>query len=244
MLYFNIMKQINKKTAFTLAEVLITLGVIGIVAALTIPAIMNTTKDQELKSKLKKNYSVMSQAAKQLAYDNGGSLVVAWPAWKGQLMYRLLPYLNYNTYCNDNSYLGSTSIPNYLGYCWANTNTVKRLDGNPGVYGSDVYVYAGGGSNMAGVVLNDGSFWVSRADWVNCNGSNGNYNNICGYIYVDVNGFQGPNQQGKDIFAFNVLYEGNVKPIAKGELVPPYVGGNADCTTNGMSCAGDYLINN
>lgn len=44
----------DRKNAFTLAEVLITLGIIGVVAAMTIPTLMNKTNDAELKSAYKK----------------------------------------------------------------------------------------------------------------------------------------------------------------------------------------------
>ena len=43
-----------KKLGFTLAEVLITLGIIGIVAALTLPAIVQKQQKQEASSRLKK----------------------------------------------------------------------------------------------------------------------------------------------------------------------------------------------
>lgn len=48
--------------AFTLAEVLITLGIIGMVAAMTIPTLMNATNDQQYKVAYKKAYSDMSNA--------------------------------------------------------------------------------------------------------------------------------------------------------------------------------------
>ena len=51
-----------KKFGFTLAEVLITLGIIGVVAAMTIPTLMQKTNDAELKSGYKKMISVISQA--------------------------------------------------------------------------------------------------------------------------------------------------------------------------------------
>lgn len=51
-----------KKFGFTLAEVLITLGIIGVVAAMTIPTLMQRTNDAELKSGYKKMISVVSQA--------------------------------------------------------------------------------------------------------------------------------------------------------------------------------------
>lgn len=45
---------------FTLAEVLITLGIIGVVAAMTMPALINATKNAELKTASKKGYSVVA----------------------------------------------------------------------------------------------------------------------------------------------------------------------------------------
>ncbi|MDR1167272.1 MAG: type II secretion system GspH family protein [Heliobacteriaceae bacterium] len=59
------------KKAFTLAEVLITLGIIGIVAALTMPALISNYKKQETGVRLKKFYSSMSQAIKLSEADNG-----------------------------------------------------------------------------------------------------------------------------------------------------------------------------
>lgn len=45
--------------AFTLAEVLITLGIIGVVAAMTLPTLINNYRKQETIAKLKKVYSVL-----------------------------------------------------------------------------------------------------------------------------------------------------------------------------------------
>ncbi|MDD3236767.1 MAG: type II secretion system protein [Candidatus Gastranaerophilales bacterium] len=53
------------KKAFTLAEVLITLVIIGVIAALTIPALLNDTNKQEYRTATKKAYSVLSQAVAQ-----------------------------------------------------------------------------------------------------------------------------------------------------------------------------------
>lgn len=60
-----------KKTAFTLAEVLITLGVIGVVAAMTMPTLIQNHRKHEVETKLKKFYSVMSQALKLSEAENG-----------------------------------------------------------------------------------------------------------------------------------------------------------------------------
>ncbi len=55
-----------KKRAFTLAEVLITLGIIGVVAAMTIPTLMQKTNDKELVSGTLKMGSVLSNALKTM----------------------------------------------------------------------------------------------------------------------------------------------------------------------------------
>lgn len=51
-----------KRFGFTLAEVLITLGIIGVVAAMTIPTLMNQTGQLEFKTGIKKAVSVLNQA--------------------------------------------------------------------------------------------------------------------------------------------------------------------------------------
>ena len=52
----------TRKFGFTLAEVLITLGIIGVVAAMTIPTLMNQTGQAEFKTGFKKAVSVLNQA--------------------------------------------------------------------------------------------------------------------------------------------------------------------------------------
>ena len=62
------------KKAFTLAEVLITLGIIGVVAALTLPSLMTDIGNKKLKTQFFKTYSDLNQAAK-LFYTNEGASV-------------------------------------------------------------------------------------------------------------------------------------------------------------------------
>ena len=52
----------SRKIAFTLAEVLITLGIIGVVSAMTIPTLMANHRKKVVETKLEKIYSVMNQA--------------------------------------------------------------------------------------------------------------------------------------------------------------------------------------
>ena len=61
----------HKRTAFTLAEVLITLGIIGIVAALTIPTLTANIRRAELKNRFKKTDSIVTQAIQKTVQELG-----------------------------------------------------------------------------------------------------------------------------------------------------------------------------
>ena len=51
----------NMKNAFTLSEVLITLGIIGVVASLTMPSLIKNYRHRVLKTQFAKSYSILSQ---------------------------------------------------------------------------------------------------------------------------------------------------------------------------------------
>lgn len=58
------------KKGFTLAEVLITLGIIGIVAAITLPTLMTNYKKKATATRVKKAYAEVLQAIKLSEVDN------------------------------------------------------------------------------------------------------------------------------------------------------------------------------
>ena len=70
--------KINLKKGFTLAEVLITLAIIGVVAAISIPSVISNSQQQEFKTGLRKAVSVLNSAITmnmalegESPYDNG-----------------------------------------------------------------------------------------------------------------------------------------------------------------------------
>lgn len=65
------MKHHINRNGFTLAEVLITLGIIAVVAALTMPALMADYRNRVVETRLQKFYSLMNQAILQSINDNG-----------------------------------------------------------------------------------------------------------------------------------------------------------------------------
>ena len=73
---FTSFSNLNQKCAFTLAEVLITLGIVGVVAAMTLPALTTKYQKTVTENKLKKFYSVMSQAIRLSEAEYG-----EYPNW-------------------------------------------------------------------------------------------------------------------------------------------------------------------
>lgn len=63
--------MLDKNFGFTLAEVLITLGIIGVVAAMTMPALMAKYQKQVTVNKLKKAYSEIAQAVQLSEVEHG-----------------------------------------------------------------------------------------------------------------------------------------------------------------------------
>lgn len=71
-----------KKIAFTLAEVLITLGIIGVVAAMTMPVLISNYRESVIKNQFKKAYSLVAQSLVQIEANNGYPLeCYVWPSF-------------------------------------------------------------------------------------------------------------------------------------------------------------------
>lgn len=214
---------------FTLAEVLITLGIIGVVAAMTIPALISSTNDNELRAALKKEVSVISQAAMQMAADNGGTL-------QGLFVYNVdnttpfVKYLSAVNICNGNIDTKG---------CWHFNGKWLRSDGTTPYLSDYTAFYA----SNSGIVLKDGTLvLVGNGGSSTCTGAwvgfeNGGTRNWvsgqpadCEVVFVDVNGFKGPNRISKDIFALSIREPGIVYP---GVYAEPY--------NNNVGCAGKFM---
>ena len=65
--------------AFTLAEVLIVIGIIGVVSALTLPVLIGNYKKQLVETKLKETYSIINQMMLNSVAENGESINWQYP---------------------------------------------------------------------------------------------------------------------------------------------------------------------
>lgn len=70
----------KNRSAFSLAEVLITLGIIGIVASMTMPVLIERHQKKVIATSLKKFYTLINQAVQQSIIDNGDTIYWTYPA--------------------------------------------------------------------------------------------------------------------------------------------------------------------
>lgn len=188
----------NRINAFTLAEVLITLAIIGVVAAMTIPSLINSTKDLELKTAWKKEFSILNQAGISMAADNGGDLVNLFGTVAGQED-TMIDYYSQYLKVTKKCMTGKLATDG----CWHKFQKFYKYSGDP---------YENDWDTLGGLVLNDGTFVALVLNSPTCTHTDTAKDNGCGYITVDVNGFKGPNKVGKDIFGMFLLKNGTVAP--------------------------------
>ena len=67
-----------RKTAFTLAEILITLGIIGVVAAMTLPSLITKINNRGYAERLIKTYSVIQNATNKIIEEEGDPANWTW----------------------------------------------------------------------------------------------------------------------------------------------------------------------
>jgi prepilin-type N-terminal cleavage/methylation domain-containing protein len=199
--------------AFTLAEVLITLGVIGVVAAMTIPILINSIEENQYHVGLKKYYGILTEVVTKAKLEN--STDDLYPICSSYTPYTInavncvrdvfKPHLKVAKSC-DNSQSGCLS--SYGIYYLDNSGTNYPLP-------------------IGVLYLNDGTiirFWMA---------------NIQSYaIILDVNGQKEPNTYGKDVYYFT--YANNkLSPNYPGNANIT----NSCPGTDGLNCAGYYLMN-
>lgn len=181
-----------KKAAFTLAEVLITLGIIGVVAAMTMPSLIQNYQEKATVTKLKKCYSLVSQAYVSILNDEGGSDTLQ-AGDDLEMMEKFGKYLKYQKTCGRNK------------GCFPNV-TYKSVTGNGYSKWEDDT------TDRSRAILTDGTLIMFNKSAM-LGGNEGNY--LYAQIYVDINGFKGPNQLGRDFFYFYISPEKIVPAGAK-----------------------------
>ena len=172
----------TKRFGFTLAEVLITLGIIGVVAAMTMPTLMNSTQGAQYKAAYKKALSALSQAV---------TLNVALDEWS---------FADLDSDA-DGSYGLLTMLQSRMNVVRTETGT---FEDTKGAEYKAKYSSAGKGQGVQGdqsiaasnitLFFNDGiMFTFDPAQATACTQADGATAKEC-YGFIDVNGIKAPNR--------------------------------------------------
>ena len=199
--------SLKRKSAFTLAEVLITLGVIGVVAALTLPTLVQNYKEKILINKIKRTYSniqnaiIMAQKENESIGDNS----VLFNASDGvvKVTENFAKYFSGAKVCKTKK-----ECPNYY-YNIEYANSYYNSNGETMVWNSSI----------PKIILNDGSVIVINSLNNGCEShrfdtyydENGQPTQFkvdqyfCASLSFDVNGSTLPNKFGQDAFYIQVF---------------------------------------
>lgn len=206
------------KKGFTLAEVLITLGIIGVVAAMTLPTLIQKNQDKELISRIKKTYSDVSNAVLSAQNDMGvigdNSMLFDPNNTHIQTAKNFLKYFNGAKLCTSKTDKGCAKY--YYSVKYATT----RVDASSGNTIGDTSNYPkiilNNGAVLAIVQYNNSGCYKMQTDVLtdkygrpikNPDGTNKTVtweNSRCALIRMDVNGSKNPNQYGRDVFGLQV----------------------------------------
>ena len=186
--------------AFTLAEVLITLGIIGVVAAMTLPVIVGEYQKQVTVVHLKKFYTTINQALRRSEVDNGeykywqigddiGASAYFDKYWK--------PYLRGVTICKTYLECNYTSNQPFSDINGTKTGAVLISE-----------------TSRTTIKLPDGTVVINFTSMGGTPDEEGNLvgYHISGALYVDINGGKGPNRFGKDVFVYIRNESGIINP--------------------------------
>ena len=198
-----------RKNGFTLAEVLITLGIIGVVAAMTIPTLISNTNGAQFKTAYKKVLSTMNQAVlMNIALENTDLSTLKKDAATGQTvpdgatMTKLLnDRMQSATDITTNYFKEATDIGSieYTGEVACTTENKTQPD-SP-CYNSTNASETGAATTFTPTNTNvkifsfaDGTSFAYNINAENCTDSTkGSENNKC-IGFIDVNGATGPNR--------------------------------------------------
>lgn len=207
-----------RKRGFTLAEVLITLGIIGVVAAMTIPTLMGNIKASRMKTQFMKAHSTVLQAYRLMLADD----VSVDPSeyTDSQTFYKT--YMRYfqGTIDCGNSITGSMKqhLPCYKTSDPTGYKTLNK------------------GSKVAYNWFDDGQFGLQNGSLILIENYGGRL-----WVSIDINGFNNkPNVWGADLFTFEVLDSGLTAMGSSGTTysnTDEYCNKNKSSSFNGIACA-------
>lgn len=180
-------KSLKHKVAFTLAEILIVIGIIGVVAGLTIPTLKGKSNKAQLRASLNVGYSILSQAITKMKVDEGPYFVKTYQPVADSFKPAFEQYFKVIKSCNPNC------IP---------------IGANSTLYDN---IYPSG--RMSTSLFSDGQFVISNgmSIFIHNTPTDSYFPEII--VTIDVNGYEKkPNVWGLDTFSFILMDDGRLIP--------------------------------
>ena len=207
------------KNGFTLAEVLITLVIIGVIAAATIPTVINNTKKQEFVAGCKKAYSTLQQSLISMARNNDAVTGDYLFLQDKNFVDELAKVTNVIKICNSNE-----CFPNYSSYKKFNGATMDNAQTKSAILAD--------GQILGYLQIAGGPYSLTSGEW---GLTEDDRNNTIGRVMIDVNGNKPPNTWGRDVFVFAIVN-------GKG-FIPGGAESTAECnkSNTGVACTAKVL---
>lgn len=200
-----------------MAEVLITLGIIGIIAAMTLPSLIARQRSKVLEAQFHKRISEVSQAIMMLKKDE----VYLSGTYKGKKIPPLLA-----------SQFKGSIVPTRNIY-----NLSKEVQKANIGYELPTYKNYTKTADFYGMLLDDGAIIVNKEFFIFINNDNDNMTSY--QIIIDVNGLQKPNIFGYDVFAFELDKTDTLrpKPYPYNSSAKAYCNTKSSHIRNGWTCS-------
>ena len=251
-----------KKFGFTLAEVLITLGIIGVVAALTAPALVTSSRNQAMAARLSVIVSNFENALQNMIVEEGADNIYQTrlgasglsPERAGLIgRYLHLTYLNQNptgfyanvggTYAMDVN--GSRNSAADAGFGTLKAAAINAMGGGDFATSGNAAIMSLKQGGTIFLVRSTGRAADITEAAMNAAAADGRAFISRAYdVIIDVNGPDAPNTYGRDIFAFILGANGVLYPYgSRDTAIAGLYGANTDGTcnngraiTNGLGC--------
>ena len=239
-----------KRNAYTLAETLLTIGIVGIVAALTLPTVTTSYRKQIYAKTLSSAVSSFNTAISTMIIKEDRNNLLETDAWQEVQAGNNFNLSNADSAATIRSFMAR--IRNGLSVSDYETNqlTYELLAGG---------AYSPLGGNGIRFKTNKGIEYLIHIDNASNLGARNeltastqgyNYLNKAADVCIDVNGEENPNMLGRDLFCYELSTEGTLYPIGSRDQIL-YNNGvlNVDvedlCVNqrNGLFCA-EYLAQN
>ena len=203
--FFSPQQHSPRRTAFTLAEVLITLGVIGVVAALTLPNLIQNYEKMVIVNRLKVNFNIMSNAIRMSESANGE--VAEW----GLVSNARKEYEAASDKALRIKIVKENILPYLNGAELTETKTLAQMGYKTPFAYPDGSIYAPVSAAGPMIRLNNGTIILLAGQISTADPTTGKTYVMGMTFYMDIDGPKGKNIIGKDIFVAELPFAHKTK---------------------------------